>query len=89
MRGIVPDAVLDRRDKVGFVTPEKRWLLDLRPWVERVLACEVATQIQAFNWKELRREWQRIVEGRRPFDARVWRWLNTVLWAEKFEVVIH
>jgi asparagine synthase (glutamine-hydrolysing) len=27
MRGIVPDAILDRRDKVGFVTPEHAWLL--------------------------------------------------------------
>jgi asparagine synthase (glutamine-hydrolysing) len=26
MRGTVPDAVLDRRDKVGFVTPWARWL---------------------------------------------------------------
>lgn len=29
MRGIVPDAVLDRRDKVGFATPEKAWLTEL------------------------------------------------------------
>jgi asparagine synthase (glutamine-hydrolysing) len=28
MRGIVPDAILDRRDKVGFVTPERQWLKD-------------------------------------------------------------
>jgi asparagine synthase (glutamine-hydrolysing) len=26
MRGVVPDAILDRRDKVGFVTPWARWL---------------------------------------------------------------
>lgn len=29
MRGIVPDAVLDRRDKIGFATPESGWLDDL------------------------------------------------------------
>jgi asparagine synthase (glutamine-hydrolysing) len=26
MRGIVPDAILNRRDKVGFKTPEHRWM---------------------------------------------------------------
>lgn len=26
LRGIVPDAVLDRRDKMGFVTPQSRWM---------------------------------------------------------------
>jgi asparagine synthase (glutamine-hydrolysing) len=25
MRGIVPDPILDRRDKVGFATPWKQW----------------------------------------------------------------
>lgn len=29
MRGIVPDAVLDRRDKVGFSTPQQTWLTEL------------------------------------------------------------
>ena len=27
MRGIVPDAVLDRQDKIGFETPQRSWLL--------------------------------------------------------------
>ncbi len=26
MRGIVPDAILDRRDKIGFETPQRSWL---------------------------------------------------------------
>lgn len=26
LRGIVPDKVLDRRDKMGFVTPQSRWM---------------------------------------------------------------
>lgn len=28
MRGTVPDAILDRRDKVGFVTPQQVWMRD-------------------------------------------------------------
>jgi asparagine synthase (glutamine-hydrolysing) len=30
MKGIVPDVVLDRRDKVAFASPEARWLGDSR-----------------------------------------------------------
>lgn len=29
MRGIVPDVVLDRRDKIGFSTPQRTWLAEL------------------------------------------------------------
>lgn len=31
LRGIVPDAVLDRRDKIGFETPETSWIDAQRP----------------------------------------------------------
>ncbi len=49
MRGIVPDAILDRRDKLGFPTPERDWLLSIGPWVERVLSSETAMNIPAFE----------------------------------------
>lgn len=29
MRGLVPDAILDRRDKIGFSTPERHWLSEM------------------------------------------------------------
>jgi len=37
MRGIVPEPILQRKDKVGFATPERQWFQDLRPWVEKTL----------------------------------------------------
>ncbi len=49
MRGIVPDAILDRRDKIGFATPELRWLTTLTPWVEATLASERARSIGALD----------------------------------------
>ncbi len=39
MRGIVPDRILDRRTKMGFVTPEQEWMRGpLRPIMENMLA---------------------------------------------------
>ena len=37
MRGIVPDSILDRRDKLGFPTPEQQWLASARSWVDRAV----------------------------------------------------
>jgi asparagine synthase (glutamine-hydrolysing) len=81
MRGIVPDAILDRRDKIGFATPERAWLLELRPLVERTLGSEVAASIGALSVDGLRAEWTAILENRRAFDFRVWRWVNLIEWA--------
>jgi asparagine synthase (glutamine-hydrolysing) len=86
MRGLVPDAILDRRDKIGFATPEQRWLTELRPWVEATLASERARGIAALDVAGLRAEWSAVLAGRRPFDSRVWRWVNLIRWAERFDV---
>jgi asparagine synthase (glutamine-hydrolysing) len=86
MRGIVPDAILDRRDKIGFATPERRWLLEMRPWVESILFGGRAASIPALNIPALRRDWKGLVQGKKVFDFRVWRWINLVLWAERYNV---
>lgn len=39
MRGIVPERILNRRTKMGFVTPEQQWMRHtLRPLMEEMLA---------------------------------------------------
>jgi asparagine synthase (glutamine-hydrolysing) len=83
MRGIVPDAILDRKDKIGFSTPEHRWLSALKPWVDRVLS---SAEVPALNMKEVRKEWDGIAAGNKPFDFRVWRWINLAEWARQFNV---
>jgi asparagine synthase (glutamine-hydrolysing) len=81
MRGIVPDAILDRKDKIGFETPEKQWLCDgLRGWVERLLTSEEVTHMTALNGSMLKLEWQAILSGVKRFDNRVWRWVNLAVW---------
>jgi hypothetical protein len=86
MRGIVPDVILDRNDKIGFAAPDKQWLLTLRAPVERLLASETAMQISAINLKEIQSQWSGVVAGRNPFNLRVWRWINLILWVQKFAV---
>ena len=82
MRGIVPNEILDRRDKVGFATPEKRWLQELRPWLAKVLDPDRIRGVPALNADVVTWEWQAVLDGRRRFDWRIWRWVNIVRWAE-------
>jgi asparagine synthase (glutamine-hydrolysing) len=88
MRGIVPDPILDRRDKIGFATPEQRWLKTLRPWVEETLASERARSISALHVPLMRRDWEAVLAGRSRFDFRIWRWVNLIRWADRFDVTI-
>ncbi|MDJ0617907.1 MAG: asparagine synthase (glutamine-hydrolyzing) [Calothrix sp. MO_192.B10] len=84
MRGIVPDSILDRRDKIGFATPEFNWLATLRPWVEEILHSKQS--IPALNMDQVNQDWQAVIQGLKPFDFRIWRWINLIKWAEKYAV---
>lgn len=84
MRGIVPDAILDRRDKIGFATPEKQWLEVLSGWVETTLSG--SDTVPFLRMEEARKEWLAIRRGSRAFDWRVWRWISYVRWVQLFQI---
>jgi len=86
MQGIVPDVILDRRDKIGFATPEHRWMNTLGPWVEQRFKTEAAAHISALKLKDVEREWKMIMEGHRSYDFRVWRWINLIEWSGQLGV---
>ena len=82
MRGIVPDAILDRRDKIGFETPQGSWMrssdLDVDAWLDGARAYPYvdvdALRPQLADW----------LAGRKsPLDHDlVWRLLNFSRWYE-------
>jgi asparagine synthase (glutamine-hydrolysing) len=86
MRGLVPAAILDRRDKIGFATPEENWLATLQPWVDKTLSSEAAQQIPALDLTAMKKEWKAVLEKRKPFDFRIWRWVNLIGWSERYGV---
>ncbi|MFN8587540.1 MAG: asparagine synthase (glutamine-hydrolyzing) [Candidatus Eisenbacteria bacterium] len=83
MRGLVPDAILDRRDKIGFATPEHVWLPSLAPQVEPLLAGDALARVPALNAPVLREQWGAIAAKAKRSDFRAWRWLNLVEWARR------
>ena len=88
LRGLVPDEILQRRDKIGFATPESAWLLSLRGWMTDTLKSDAAAAIPALLPAEMLSEWDAMLAGRRPFDFRFWRWVNLIRWAERRGVIV-
>jgi asparagine synthase (glutamine-hydrolysing) len=86
MQGLVPQAILDRKDKVGFATPEQHWLHQLAPWVHQLLDSETLGRIYPIQQTAVKEEFAAILAGRKPFDFRVWRWINLIAWARAFHV---
>ncbi|MEO8635456.1 MAG: asparagine synthase (glutamine-hydrolyzing) [Gemmatimonadales bacterium] len=82
MRGIVPDLVLDRRDKLGFSVPSRSWFEALDPWIGERL--EHMGGLPGVRAEEVRRRWRG--EGRPADPYMVWRCVSLSTWAERFNV---
>ena len=86
MRGIVPDEILNRRDKIGFQTPERKLLTALQPWIMKMLVSDSLRAIPVLNMKQVIREFNGLLNGKSGFDRRFWRWINLLRWIDIFEV---
>ena len=82
MRDIVPDDVLNRKDKIGFATPEKDWLLSMAPTVRSWLQEDI--DLPFLNQAKMLEEFELIVMGQKPFSWQVWRWVNFCRWYKHF-----
>lgn len=78
MRGIVPDDVLDRKDKIGFATPEQDWLMSMAPTIRQWLKKDL--QLPFLDQVKVLKEFDAAINGKKRFTWQVWRWVNFFHW---------
>lgn len=78
MRGIVPDEILDRKDKIGFQTPE----LDIMKQIyksEKNVLVNLKT-IPFINFELCEKEFNEMINGEKKYSFLAWRLLNLSIW---------
>jgi asparagine synthase (glutamine-hydrolysing) len=88
MRGLVPDAILDRRDKIAFSTPDRMWGQALRPFFVRTLTSDVARALPWLNAQAALQALDRRMAKSTAFGFDLWRTVNVVRWIERFDVAV-
>ena len=86
MRGLVPDAILERRDKIGFATPEEQWMRRLDGWIRTLLQSDAARSIPALDLARTQDLWDAAINGRGRLDFDLWRAVNVIHWTQQFNV---
>lgn len=79
MRGIVSDDILDREDKVGFLTPEYNLMLSLRNRIKEII--DESPELEFLNKELSYRYILHCIEQPKNFDRTAWRLLNYYRWA--------
>jgi len=87
MRDIVPDGILNRKDKIGFDTPGKQLLIGLQPNLEERLT--PLKSIPFIPWKKTKNLVEETVMGKRPFSWDVWRILCYSGWVKAFDLEVN
>jgi asparagine synthase (glutamine-hydrolysing) len=85
-RGVVPNEIIDRRDKMGFVTPEAIWI---QKQGKHFFRNAVENAINASNGiikPEALTHFTDMINGKRRFSHSLWRVVSYGMWLERFSV---
>jgi asparagine synthase (glutamine-hydrolysing) len=88
MRGLVPDAILDRKDKLGFLGSEELWMTRTHRRQFRALLQQAVDGLPGIVSPSILRDFDAVCEGRKRFDYRFWRAICLDRWRRRFSVTI-
>ena len=86
MRGLVPAPVLERRDKMGFVTPEQIWATESGGTLFRSRLAEAVTLAKGIIGSNALDFLGASLTGSKPYDSAVWRIICLGAWMRIFNV---
>jgi asparagine synthase (glutamine-hydrolysing) len=85
MDGILPKIVRDRRDKLGFTTPEEAWFRGpLREFVRSGIEQTMTRYPGLLNRNGVKALADAMLDGRKPLDFSLWRIISLGIWGRVF-----
>ncbi len=86
MRGILPDEIVNRRDKKGFKAPQAGWDAQTVAWVDSIFNDPVLQTAQALNGRELAAEWARCKAQNAKIPDHLWRIIALFVWINHYDL---
>jgi len=86
MRGLVPERVRTRMDKMGFVTAEQAWVREDQPDRFRGALRRAVDASQGILRPSAMRKLDRIIAGTEPWEYFAWRMITFGSWMDRFSV---
>lgn len=82
---LLPPAVGQRRDKLGYAPPHAQWLRGpLRPWIEDVMGSAAFKTRPWIDTAVTTRAWRAYLDGADRYQADILRWISLEGWARVF-----
>lgn len=79
VKDIIPSEIYNRKDKIGFETPESRWIKSAQSWTLDVL--NQNSDVVGVNVTNIKKEFEDIFSNKITYTTAHWRYLNFIRWA--------
>ena len=83
-KGIVPEMIRLRRNKIGFTTPEQQWFEKLSPKFREIFESNSFKNRKYFDAEKVKKSFDEFVAGKNEDTMAYWRIINTELWLREF-----
>lgn len=85
MKGVLPEGVRTRKDKMGFATPEAIWTRTiLRDPIQEVITSKSFAERGYVDIKKVQEAFEHHCSEKVNISSTVWRWVNLELWFRIF-----
>ncbi len=85
MKDVLPKEIYNRTDKVGFASPEQKWLKELKPFFKEIISQQKNDEF--IRWEDFYKDFDVIYENAlKTNTARLWRFIVFALWKKVYEV---
>jgi asparagine synthase (glutamine-hydrolysing) len=85
VKGLIPESVRCRMDKMGFVTPEEVWMKDaLRPFMLEILSSRSFRSRPYWDAGAVAGNYREFLDGKSGYSPDLWRIACAELWLRKF-----
>ncbi|MCX7881350.1 MAG: asparagine synthase (glutamine-hydrolyzing) [Patescibacteria group bacterium] len=81
---LLPEKINQRRNKIGFTTPEYQWFMRMKNKIYQIFLSESFAKRKYFNQKEVLVAFQKFIQGKIDDTMIFWRLLNLELWLREF-----
>ena len=84
-KGLIPESIRCRMDKMGFVTPEEVWMKEaLRPFMLEILTSASFHARPYWDADAAAKDYLAFLDGKSDYSPELWRIVCTELWFRKF-----
>lgn len=88
MSGLIPDKIKNRKDKMGFTTPEELWVKKENPMFFRKKISEAINVTNGIIKPDALLYFDNVINEKYNFDYTYWRIILFSEWLQKFKIVL-